>query len=145
MTVLGYAGEPFVRIDDAGTTVLQSPTAGALGLGPRRSSGRSFVWHDARVRGLPSGVERGRWAIPLVVDGRRARVTGEIWRVPAPPIWPWLVLGLPFAAATVVALRRRVMLELSAAHIGAHRCAAAGREAGEPRRRERLSPNGEEV
>ena len=119
VTVLGYGGEPFARIDPEGATVLESPTAGALGLTPRHSSGRSLVWHDARVRGLPPGVDRGRWAIPLVVDGRRARLTGEIWRVEAPPPWPWLALGVPFVAATVLLLRRRRLLEPSAVVLGA--------------------------
>src|ERR687887_2689773 len=31
VTVLGYGGEPFLRLDDAGATVLRSPTAAALG------------------------------------------------------------------------------------------------------------------
>src|SRR5205085_8547644 len=51
VTVLGYAGEPFLRIDGAGVTILKSPTAAALRVTPRHKSGRSFVWHDARVRG----------------------------------------------------------------------------------------------
>ena len=67
VTVLGYAGEPLLRIDDAGVTILKSPTAAALRLTPRHGSGRSFVWHDARVRGLPHEIDRGRWAIPLLL------------------------------------------------------------------------------
>src|SRR5947207_10866437 len=43
VTVLGYGGEPFLRIDDAGVTVLKSPTAAALRLTPRRSNGSSFL------------------------------------------------------------------------------------------------------
>src|SRR5438034_7958241 len=97
VTVLGYGGESFLRIDDAGVTVLKSPTAAALRLTLRRSSGRSYLWHDARVRGLPPGIDRGQWTIPLVVDGRRTRLSGEIRRVEAPSAWPWLALGLPFA------------------------------------------------
>src|SRR2546423_11016824 len=118
VTVLGYGGEPFLRIDAAGVTVTRSPTAAALGLTPRRTSGRSFVWHDARVRGLPSGIDRGRWAIPLRVDGRRARLAGELRRVEAPPAWPWLALGLPFVVATALLLLRRVALERSAIALG---------------------------
>jgi hypothetical protein len=119
VSVLGYGGEPFARIDRAGVTVLETPTAGELGLTPGHSSRRSLVWHDARVRGLPHGIDRGLWAIPLLVDGRRARISGEIWRVEAPPPWPWLVLGLPFVAATVLLLRRRSLLEPSAVILGA--------------------------
>ena len=118
VTMLGYGGEPFLRIDDAGVTVLRSPTAAALRLTPRHSGGHSFLWHDARVRGLPPGIDRGRWAIPLLVDGRRARLAGELRRVEAPPAWPWLALGLPFVAATALLLRRRAGLERSAVALG---------------------------
>ena len=118
VTVLGYSGEPFLRIDDRGVAVLRSPTAAALGLEPRHTSGRSFVWHDARVRGLPAEIDRGRWAIPLLVDGRRARLAGELVRVDAPHAWPWLALGLPFVAGTVLVLLRRRVLERSTVALG---------------------------
>ena len=118
VTVLGYGGEPFLRIDDSGVTVTRSPTAGALGLTPRHTSGRSFVWHDARVRGLPPGIDRGRWTIPLLVDGRRARLAGELLRIEAPPVWPWLALGLPFAVTTALVLLRRALLEHAAIALG---------------------------
>jgi hypothetical protein len=118
VTVIGYGGEPFLRIDEEGVTVLRSPTAAALRLEPRPRSGRSFVWHDARVRGLPPEVDRGRWTIPLLVDGRRARLTGELLRVDAPPVWPWVALGLPFVAVVVALLLRRRLLERSAVAFG---------------------------
>jgi hypothetical protein len=118
VTVLGYGGEPFLRVDGSGVTVLRSPTAASLGLEPRHTSGR-FVWHDARVRGLPAGIDRGRWTIPLLVDGRRARLAGELVRVDAPPVWPWLALGLPFVAVTLLAFLRRRVLERSAVALGA--------------------------
>jgi hypothetical protein len=56
------------------------------------------VWHDPRLRGLPAGVSRGHWTIPLRLDGAPTRVEGELWRVPAPAPWPWLALGLPVLA-----------------------------------------------
>jgi hypothetical protein len=118
VTVLGYGGEPFLRIDRSGVTVLRAPTAAALGLEPWHTSGRSFVWHDARVRGLPPGIDRGRWTIPLRVDGRHARLTGELVRVDSPPVWRWLALALPFAAAVALALARRRVLERSAVALG---------------------------
>jgi hypothetical protein len=58
-----------------------------------RATGRSPTWHDARVRRA-----RGGWAIPLVVDGRPARLAGTTVHVPAPPAWPWLALALPLLA-----------------------------------------------
>lgn len=116
--VLGYTGEPFLRIDAAGVAVnAASPTAAAVGLlrtpqSPAgrapdwqvRSTGRKVVWLDARLRSLPSGLRRSGWGIPLVVDGRRVRLGGEIRRVAAPSPWPWLGLGAPFVVAAALLL-----------------------------------------
>jgi hypothetical protein len=105
VVVLGLLGEPFVRIGPAAVVVSKkSPTAGGA---KAVVHGRSVVWHDARLRGLASGVERKRWAIPLIVDGRRARIEGELSRVNAPPAWPWIVLGLPFLVVVAVLLAVR--------------------------------------
>src|SRR5207302_10165114 len=50
---------------------------------------------------------------------RTARAArGRARAVGAPPAWPWLVLGLPFVAATALALRRRALLERSAVALG---------------------------
>jgi hypothetical protein len=105
VVVLGYLGEPFIRIGPGGAVVSKgSPTAG----GARAVvHGRSVIWHDSRVRGLAAGVKRKRWAIPLVVDGQRTRVEGDLWRVEAPPSWPWIVVGLPFLLVVVVLLAFR--------------------------------------
>jgi hypothetical protein len=111
--VRGYLGEPFLRLGGHRVEVnTTSPTAAGTGLlkhlpsgsgsGWRLLSSRSsVVWHDARLRGLPSGVERRAWSVPLVVDGQGARLTGEVWRDHAPAPWPWIVLALPFLAITV--------------------------------------------
>jgi hypothetical protein len=131
--VLGYTGEPFLRLGDSGVEVDgTSPTADAAGLArsgaagwQRRSRGRTVIWHDARVRGLPATIERRRWSIPLVVDGRRVRLEGEVWRVGRPSPWPWLSLMVPFAAIAVfIIARRRSSVRQAAAAFGA--VAAAG-------------------
>jgi hypothetical protein len=113
VTVIGYLGEPFIRVSDAGVLVDEtSPTAAAAGLvrrpsrarGPNwvlTSPGRRVVWHTASLRGLPHGIDRAGWQVPLVVDGRRTALRGLIWRVPAPSLWPWLLLGAPFALAVL--------------------------------------------
>jgi hypothetical protein len=102
VVVPGYLGEPFIRIGPAGVTVSKkSPTArGARVV----AHGRSVVWHDARVRALPRGVDRRKWTVPLIVDGRRSQLGGEVWRVEAPPVWPWVVLGLPFLVVVALLL-----------------------------------------
>ena len=94
VTVLGPSGRPLLRV--TGTV----------------------TWHDPRLRGLPSGVQRAAWTVPLLVDGRAASVRGELWRVPAPAPWPWLALGLVVAAAwlaTPAARRPRTLGLLAAA------------------------------
>jgi hypothetical protein len=133
VVVLGYQGEPFLRLTSGGVEVNQSSlTAAGVGFATRPSSGGSapvwrlrsktpsVIWHDARVRGLPPGVARGRWTIPLVVDGLREGLSGELVRVARPAVWKWVALGVPFvvAAALLLARRRRTELALSAAAFG---------------------------
>ena len=139
IVVLGYLGEPFLRLDAGGTWVnTASPTAAGTRLtasrGPSghplwrlRSRRPSVIWHDARVRGLPSGVRAGGWAVPLLVDGRRARLEGTITRVAAPAALPWIVLGGLFAALTglLIAFRSKQLLRTAAAVLGAVAAAAA--------------------
>src|SRR5436305_4167418 len=79
----GYLGEPVFRLDARGLWVnAASPTAVvdrlikrsnrvvAAGAHWRLISRReSVTWQDARVNGLPPGVSRGVWSVPLLVDG----------------------------------------------------------------------------
>ncbi|HZR93260.1 MAG TPA: hypothetical protein VFA44_12740 [Gaiellaceae bacterium] len=128
VVVLGYLGEPFLRFAPTEVMVAdRSPTAQSLGLArpagtPRSAptdraarwaalvSGHELTWADARVW-APASALRNRgtvtWSVPLVVDGRRAQVTGELTRAARPALWPWLVLGLVGLAAAGVAARRR--------------------------------------
>jgi hypothetical protein len=128
VVVLGHLGEPAIRIDDDGVAVNEaSPTARGMGLVKRSgrswehtSNRRSVVWHDSRLRGLPPGVDRGRWQVPLLVNGQRSRLAGEAWRVRAPSAWPWFVLGLPFvgAIALLLVLRRPQLFRSAAVSFG---------------------------
>ena len=128
--LVGYLGEPVFRLDASGLWVnAASPTAVVDGLVKksnrvlaatprwRHSSGRrSVVWHDARVQGLPQGVRRGVWSVPLIVDGRRSHVRGELQRFPAPALWPWLgaLAVLLGAGAAPLLLRRRGLVRPAA-------------------------------
>jgi hypothetical protein len=121
VVLLGYLGEPVFRLDDAGLSVNQaSPTAAvdrliakaergaASAVRWRLSRGRhSVVWQDARVQGLPAGVARGAWSVLLIVDGRRARLEGELHRFPSPLLWPWLALLAGFLTLAAVPMRSR--------------------------------------
>jgi hypothetical protein len=128
VVVLGYLGEPFLRLDDAGVAVnAASPTSVGAGVLPKgdlvggativwrlRRGRHSVVWHDARVQGLPPGVERGSWTVPLLVDGRRSRLTGRLVRYPRPAVWPWLAAAaLWIGAILIFALRRRRSLSFA--------------------------------
>lgn len=104
VVVLGYLGEPVMRLDESGLSVnAASPTARAMHLvdraqavnaaGPhwRLERGRhSVVWHDARVQGLPPGLEAGTWRVPLVIDGHNGALSGSLRRFPEPRVWLWL-------------------------------------------------------
>ncbi|MGZ4168441.1 MAG: hypothetical protein ACXVSE_08280 [Solirubrobacteraceae bacterium] len=106
VTMLGYLGEPVFRLDAAGLWVnAASPTALAMHLVSRgrgvggatphwrlRRGRHTVVWHDARVQGLPPGVEAGRWDVPLLIDGHRAGIRGELRRFPDPSPWVWLAI-----------------------------------------------------
>lgn len=131
--VLGYLGEPFLRIDRTGVAVnASSPTAAAVGLArPSRAPSRvtpawhlevgrtTASWRDARLRAPPSGIQRVTWAVPLVVDGRLVRLKGEVRRVRAPSPWPWLALGTPLLAlAALLLVRRRSLVRPAAVTFG---------------------------
>ena len=133
LVVLGYQGEPFVRLGARGVEVNESSlTAAGVGFATRpraagskpvwrlRSKSPSITWHDSRLRGLPPGVQRGRWEIPLVLDGRRVRLTGELVRLNRPGPWRWFALGVPFVLASALLLlrRRRPELRIAAAAFG---------------------------
>jgi hypothetical protein len=130
--VLGYLGEPVIRLDGAGLSVnAASPTARAMHLVARAQAvdapaprwrlqrGRhSVVWHDARVQGLPVGLAEGVWRVPLVVDGRNAVMSGELHRYADPPLWLWLAAlacWLAAAALPLVGHRRDVVRPLAIA------------------------------
>ena len=126
--VLGYLGEPFIRLDPSGVYVnAASPTAAGTKLAkPHPRSSRPLwhqdwnhpiaVWHDARVR---AGEKTGRWRVPLLVDGRRTFLTGTVERVDAPAWWPWLLIGAAFACVTAFGLRCRTLAAVSLGLIAA--------------------------
>jgi hypothetical protein len=123
VVLLGYLGERVFRLGGAGLWVnAASPTAAALRLVKRAQVGsssaprwleergrRSVIWPDSRSQGLPPGVSHGRWSVPLLVDGRPARLEGELRRFPAPSLWLWLGSLAVILAAGVFpfGLRRR--------------------------------------
>lgn len=120
VTLIGYVGEPVFRLDAAGMWVNEgSPTALVDGvlpkhtrlspvshwrLEPRRTA---VSWHDSRTQGLPHGVSRGGWRVPLIVDGHRTILQGELIRPGPPSLLLWLGLLLALLAGTGLPVLRR--------------------------------------
>ncbi len=120
IVVLGYRGEPFLRLaDDRVQVNPRSATAaetGQLRLVSRSadssqgrrwvhlSDGDSVSWVDGRVdaRSLPAGATDS-WRLPLTVDGQRVTVLGTRTGLASPSPWPWLV-ALGVVAAAVATL-----------------------------------------
>jgi hypothetical protein len=127
VVMLGYLNEPVWRLDGAGLWInAASPTAQAMRLASRgRSVGaaprwrlrhgrHTVVWHDARVRTLPPGVERRAWSVPLLVDGRVSAIHGELHRLPGPSPWIWLALFFAWLGVSAAVLARRAADRLRA-------------------------------
>jgi hypothetical protein len=110
LVVRGLLGEPALRFGPDGVWANRaSPTAEADRLSARGSgwvrlsSGRALLWHDHRLA-PPPDLRAGKsapWSLPVVLDGRSARLTGTFTRVAPPPLWPWLVAGLVAVGALV--------------------------------------------
>lgn len=128
--VLGYGGEPYVRLDARGVwenrnspavalndTRHAEPTGGAGG--PPRwvriGGGDSIVFHDHRAHWMgsqpPAAVRadprRSRvlydWSVPVRVDGRDAAIRGDLAWVAPPATWLWWTLAAFAVALAVVA------------------------------------------
>ena len=135
-TVLGYQGEPFLRIAADGTvernerssavladpnspvTTVVSPPSGA----PADAqwvvvgTGGTARWHDHRVHwmaGSPPPSSDGlvmAWRVPMVVDGATVAVDGEVRRRSVVDPLPWLAVVVVTTAVAVLATRRRPLV-----------------------------------
>jgi hypothetical protein len=133
--VPGTLGEPLLRFDPRGVWLnLRSPTAQGDGidrldlrpsakpsappLWHRVAGGHAYAWHEHRLHALEplahgrnSAVTVGSWSVPVVVDGRRLRLTGVLDYRPPGPGWAWITASAVLAAAAVLlALRSRLTL-----------------------------------
>ncbi|PZS11099.1 MAG: hypothetical protein DLM64_07320 [Solirubrobacterales bacterium] len=127
VVVLDYRGAPFVRFSRSGVELNhnspmyylnQSPAEiPPTSLGPstaprwsRVSSGHAYRWDDGRLNSLsktalaPGTEYAGRWTIPVLVNGRRTAIAGDLLHAENPSIvWFWPILVL---LACVLASRR---------------------------------------
>ena len=117
IVILGYRGEPFLRLSQNQVQVNElSSTAAETGqtpgtppsadpAGPRWVQLReedSATWTDARIDPESAGAS-GSWELPLVVDGQQVTVLGTWELIPPPSPWPW-VAALMLLAAAVAAI-----------------------------------------
>jgi hypothetical protein len=135
VVVLGYLGEPFLRLSARGVSVdASSPTAVAVGLVGQHARGdgwhlvhagvASAAWRDVRLQGAPHPGHAVAWSIPLLVDGRRVSVRGSVRALPRPSPWPWAAIAL-LSAAALLAARRTWRGSAAAVVAGATAAAAA--------------------
>jgi hypothetical protein len=119
LIVLGILDEPLLRFEGGSVFVNErSPTARINGISiasiqpsyrkdtppkwDRVSFGDTYSWHEHRLHAAAALGHAGParrlapWTIPLRVDGRAVTIAGELWYVPPPRGWLWL---LPLAVA----------------------------------------------
>jgi hypothetical protein len=128
VVVLGYDGEPYLRVGPSGT--FENARSPAVFLNRtsepdvdvpdrydadaapewRRVSEESRVrWHDHRAHASRGALKQGpiTWEIDLTVDGQAAVIAGRSVLVEPDPWWVWAALGACIAVAIVVASRVR--------------------------------------
>ena len=136
VVVLGYVGEPYLRIDRQGE-VWENQRSPAVTANADRSntgtppstadpaaepewvhvgSGAAYEWHDHRMHWMTEAVEPPggpgdlvfAWTVGLTVDGAPVAVQGELRRGESTPAWPWYLLAAVVAVlALVLGLTRR--------------------------------------
>lgn len=127
VVVLGYEGEPYLRIGPRGVEENRRSPATALnrsatpsGRPPagldataeprwvRVSAEPVARWHDHRAHWMGRGSVRDLdWAIPLRRGPTTAEIRGTVTTEPAPRAWLWIAAAVAIAAVTVIAARGR--------------------------------------
>ena len=151
VVILGYGGEPYLRLDAQGTWQNARSPAVALNAGrttteplagssatpawQRLGTGTSVVFHDhrshwmaaqppARVRANPAASQRlSAWTIPVIVDGTPAAIHGDLTWVGQPRTWLWWCVSA-LLALCAVAVGWRSQHRLAIATVGGVAAAA---------------------
>jgi hypothetical protein len=135
LVVLGYEGEPYLRIGPDGVwenqrspaTYLNRDRFGQVAVPPdaaadaeadwaQLGTGNSHAWHDHRIHWMspampPAVVDADAevlvqpWAVEVAFDGVDHTVTGELWWVPGPAVWPWLLAALLLTLPALAGVR----------------------------------------
>lgn len=144
VVIIGYNGEPFLRLRGTGAWVNERSTTTYAVAGPTArvpadaddkapprwhhvSRAGSWTWHDSRTHwpgyALPPPVEQRPddrqhvtdWSVPLTVDGQRGDIAGSLDWVPGPTG----AVGATLAAATFLAVLASAVVRRSTAAIAA--------------------------
>jgi hypothetical protein len=137
VTVLGYDGEPYLRIGPDGVwenqrspaTYLNQERYGRVGVPvhadpdappewERRGDGPSHAWHDHRIHWMSpetplrvvdveAPTEVFAWQVEFTAGGEDYALAGELWWVPGPSPWPWLGTGLLLSLPVLAGLATR--------------------------------------
>lgn len=153
VTVFGYEGEPYLRIDHRGVfRNVRSPAtylnASLDAVAPpadadadadpeweRVGDGPTVRWHDHALHLAPSQVELGGhvpWAVAIEVDGVPSTITGRTVILEQPTPLPWLVLAAALALAGIVVARARGVAVVLALLVVMDVARVAGLVAGTP-------------
>ncbi|HEU5211225.1 MAG TPA: hypothetical protein VFU10_00485 [Gaiellaceae bacterium] len=132
VAIPGALGEPLLRFTPAGVFVnrrsltAQSDRVAPGALRPvanpqapplwhRLTTGHTYRWHEHRLHALEplaarraSEAELGRWAVPLLIDGRRHALIGTLRYRPPGATWAWIggACGLAILVCALVAAAR---------------------------------------
>lgn len=129
IVVLGYRGEPFLRlaqnrvqVNELSGTVIETglrpgvpASANAAPIDPATparwvplNDEDNATWSDRRVGPPPAAQPAsGSWELPLIVDGQRVTAVGNRDLIPPPSPWPWVaILVLLTIAVAAIGWRR---------------------------------------
>lgn len=127
VVVLGYQGEPYLRIAVDGSTavnahsparVLNQTRDGDSGAAPDAASipdepewlpldgSGEVIWHDHRIHSMAAVIDELDWTVSLLVDGQPTEIRGLL-KVESPPtVLPWVLVIAALSGLAVLTGRR---------------------------------------
>jgi len=127
VVVIGYQGEPYLRIAADGRTavnahsparVLNRTRDGDSGAAPDPTSitdepewlplegSGEVIWHDHRIHSMAAVDDGHDWSISLLVDGQPTEIHGILKVESTPSVLPWVLLIAALSGLAVLAGRR---------------------------------------
>ena len=127
VVVLGYQGEPYLRIAADGSTavnansparVLNQTRYGDSGAAPDLASisdepnwlplegSGEVIWHDHRIHSMAAVIDGHDWTVSLLVDGQPTEIRGLLTVEPPPSVLAWVLLIAGLSGFAVLTGRR---------------------------------------